>query len=210
MERQLNNTPKFWINPNFRLHFPNFNVEWYKVESSILEEETRLLSTGIQLYISNRFCVACVTSSDYSSIDVLYDENTNFENRQLQKWLREIIREKIFRRAEIVLPQRFHELEATFQLFARKVIVKNLKRRVLGLCTFDNIINLVPFLVIMPQSFSDSVMIHEMAHIKYKHHRKSFWTFLSQLLGEDAKQQKDMQDIVLSKYLPYIQFLMKI
>ena len=63
--------------------------------------------------------------------------------------------------------------------------------------------------IIMPQALIDSVILHEMAHYKYKHHRKSFWNFLSQLLGEDAQTQKGAMDIVLSKYWIQIKFLMK-
>ena len=55
----------------------------------------------------------------------------------------------------------------------------------------------------------DSVILHEMAHYKYKHHRKSFWKFLSQLLGEDAQLQNKALNIVLSKYWIQIKYLMK-
>jgi predicted metal-dependent hydrolase len=61
----------------------------------------------------------------------------------------------------------------------------------------------------MPQALIDSVIFHEMAHYKHKHHRKSFWNFLSQLLGEDSRTQKEAMDIVLSKYWLQIKFLMK-
>ena len=44
---------------------------------------------------------------------------------------------------------------------------------------------------------------------KYKHHRKSFWKFLSQLLGEDAQLQNKALNIVLSKYWIQIKYLMK-
>ena len=53
------------------------------------------------------------------------------------------------------------------------------------------------------------VILHEVAHLKHHHHRKSFWKFLSELIGEDAKQQKLAQDIAFSKYWGFYTFLMK-
>ena len=60
-----------------------------------------------------------------------------------------------------------------------------------------------------PIEFLDMVILHEMAHLKYLHHRKSFWAHLSVLLNDDAKQQKELRDIVLSKYADLYDFLMK-
>lgn len=48
-----------------------------------------------------------------------------------------------------------------------------------------------------------------MAHYKYKHHRKSFWTFLSTLIGEDSKMVKAKDDIAMSPYYNYYLYLTK-
>ena len=79
----------------------------------------------------------------------------------------------------------------------------------MGCCNSYNDITLMPGLIIMPQPLIDSVILHEMAHYKHKHHRKSFWNFLSQLLGEDAEMQKRAMDIALSKYWLQMKYLMK-
>ena len=55
----------------------------------------------------------------------------------------------------------------------------------------------------------DETILHEMAHIKYHHHRKSFWNYLSILLGSDAKEKKMLYDIAISKYWEFYTFLMK-
>lgn len=48
----------------------------------------------------------------------------------------------------------------------------------------------------------DSVILHEMAHLKHHHHRNTFWNFLTELLGEDARAQNTKMDIDMSpKYL---------
>lgn len=126
-----------------------------------------------------------------------------------QKWLREIIRDEIILRAKIVLPPRLRELEQKHNLHGNRVFIKKLRGNIMGCCSIYNDISLIPGVIIMPQALIDSVILHEMAHYMYKHHRKSFWNFLSQLLGEDAQTQKGAMDIVLSKYWLQIKFLMK-
>ena len=128
---------------------------------------------------------------------------------RIQKWLRELIRDEITARAKIVLPNRLSELERKHNLFGNSVKVKKLRGNIMGFCSVYNDITLMPGLIIMPQPLIDSVILHEMAHYKYKHHRKTFWNFLSQLLGEDPRMQKGAMDIALSKYWLQIKFLMK-
>lgn len=112
-------------------------------------------------------------------------------------------------RANDVLPQRLHELELQKQLFSKGVSVKKLRKGVLGQCTHTNYISFSPIIVIFPPEMMDDVILHEMAHLKYHHHRKSFWRFLSELIGENSEQQKVVQDIALSKYWDFYTFLMK-
>ena len=49
-----------------------------------------------------------------------------------------------------------------------------------------------------------------MAHYRYKHHRKTFWNFLSELIGEDSKMAKVKDDIAMSPYYNYYLYLTKI
>ena len=209
MEHQVKHEPPFWINPNFRLNSPHFHFSWYKADMVILRQEASVTSVDRKIYRTSTQCVVCMTYPDHSSLDIVYADNTNFKNLRLQKWLRETIRNEITERAKFVLPNRLRELERKHNLFGNRVFVKKLRGNTMGCCSVYNDITLMPGLIIMPQPLIDSVILHEMAHYKHKHHRKSFWNFLSQLLGEDAKTQKGAMDIVLSKYWLQIKFLMK-
>ena len=126
-----------------------------------------------------------------------------------KKWLRETIRDHIVQRAKKVLPQRLHELESLHNLYANGIVVKKLRKGILGQCTHSNYIRLSPIIVIFPNRLMDVVILHEMAHLKYHHHRKSFWNYLSMLIGEDAEQQNKIQDMAVSKYWDFYLFLMK-
>ena len=135
--------------------------------------------------------------------------DVDFTNIRLQKWLRENIRNAIVERAKIVLPQRLHELETRHQLYAKCVIVKKLRKGTLGRCSVYKQIWLSPLIVIFPQELMDGVILHEMAHLKHLNHRKPFWDFLSILIGTDAKEQKMIENMALSKYWELYVFLMK-
>ncbi len=95
------------------------------------------------------------------------------------------------------------------QQYGSGVSVKRLRKNILGQCSFTNHLTLKPFLVIFKQEWMDGVILHEMAHYKYKHHRKSFWNFLSTLIGEDSKMAKVKDDIAISSYFNYYLYLTK-
>lgn len=209
MEHQIKKEPQFWINPNFRLNSLHFRFSWFKADINVLRQEALMNTQDRKVYMTNTQCVICMISSDHATLDIVYADNTNFENLRIQKWLRETIRDEITQRAQIVLPQRLRELERKNNLFGNRVFIKKLRGNTMGCCSVYNDISLIPGLIIMPQILIDSVILHEMAHYKHKHHRKSFWNFLSQLLGEDAQTQNKAMDIVLSKYWLQIKFLMK-
>lgn len=209
MEHQVKYEPPFWINPNFRLSTPHFQFSWYMADINILRQEASVQSNERKVYQTSSQCIVCILSPNHDTLDIVYADNTNFENLRLQKWLRETIRDEITARAKIVLPLRLRELEKKHNLYGNRVFVKKLRGDITGCCSVYNDITLIPGLIIMPQPLIDSVILHEMAHYKHKHHRKSFWNFLSLLLGEDSEIQKIAMDMVLSKYWQQIKYLMK-
>jgi len=200
--------PKFWINPNTRINFPFFSIEWHKFSQSELLPYCKL-GVDKETYCKNNNCVHVVQSENGNTLHILYSDNTKFENILLQKWLRMSIKDAVIYRAEQVLPKRLHELELRHQLYAKSVRVEPLRKGVLGQCSHDNHIWLSPIIVIFPKELMDNTILHEMAHLKFHHHRKSFWQFLSSLLGTDAKEQHNIQNLALNKYWELYVFLMK-
>ena len=201
-------TPLYWINPRFRLNFPSFSVEWHLCDTCDLELN-ELSDKERLVYGYGTNCIHAIVREGNSGLDFLYTNQTKFENIRIQKWLRETIRDHIVLRAKKVLPQRLHELESLHNLYANGIVVKKLRKGVLGQCTHSNYIRLSPIIVIFPNRLTDVVILHEMAHLKHHHHRKSFWNYLSMLIGEDAEQQNTIQDMAVSKYWDFYMFLMK-
>jgi predicted metal-dependent hydrolase len=209
MESMSKRMPKYWINPNFRLNFPSFSVEWHLCDASDLELDVLYNRQERLVYGNGNNCVHMIVREGNSGLDLLYTKETKFENVRIQKWLRVTIRDHIVLRAKDVLPKRMHELESQHGLYANGLAVKKLRKGILGQCTHSNYIYLSPIIVIFPKRLMDVVILHEMAHLKHHHHRKSFWEYLSLLIGEDAKQQNEIQDMAVSKYWDFYLFLMK-
>ena len=201
--------PLYWINPNFRLNFPSFSVEWHLCDASDLELEMMYGRHKRLMYGIGTNCVHVIVRDGNIGLDMLYTDQTIFENMRLQKWLRETIRDHIVLRAKEILPKRLHELETLHGLHSNGIAVKKLRKGILGQCTHSNYIYLSPIIAIFPNRLMDVVILHEMAHLKHHHHRKSFWDYLSILIGEDAKQQNTIQDLAISKYWDFYMFLMK-
>lgn len=88
MESMSKRIPLYWINPRFRLNFPSFSVEWHLCDTCDFELN--------ELYDK----------------EILYTNQTKFENIRTQKWLRETIRDHVVLRAKRVLLQRLHELKS--------------------------------------------------------------------------------------------------
>lgn len=199
----------FIINPNLKLHSPNFKISWHVIDFNILQTEAFFESAGRQTLFYNGKC-EIITQYDRGQLDIIYSHQTNWNTLKLQRKMRMVIRDSIIKRAEEVLPMRLHYWEQMKDLYASKVTVSSkLRKNVLGNCSWKKEIRLAPVIVLFPQNYLDEVILHEMAHLKYMHHRKSFWEYLSILLGKDAKQSKKESCLFLGKYAELFYFIMK-
>lgn len=200
--------PTFKINPSFRLTTKHLSVAWHCVDKLTIECESTLPMPNRFVFHVNG-SVELLAQYHDGILDIVYHAATDFESKKIQKWLRELLRDIILRVARIVLPARVKYWENMKGIHGTGVTVKRLRKNVLGQCSQSNHITLQPFLVIFKQEWADGVILHEMAHYKYKHHRKSFWNFLSILIGEDSKLAKVKDDIAMSPYYNYYLYLTK-
>jgi hypothetical protein len=190
----MTNTGTFYINENMRLNSKHFCLLMHKVDYDVLFLESKFCKPGREIYSKSGIC-SIVAEFDGRTLHIFYSNRTVWSNRLLQSWLRKLLKGKIIEVAEHVLPARLHYWEAQKNLKAKSVKVKKLRKTTLGCCSIDGCIELSPKILLMPESYMDSVILHEMAHLKYLHHRKSFWNFLTMLLGEDSNLLKVRMDI---------------
>ena len=198
----------YLINPTVHLSSPYLQVVWSRIDQPLLEHEGAFHYNNREAFIlQKRICLLRETSP--AVLRLYYSDQTDFARLSVQNWLRRQIKTFVEQTAAISLPRRLHELEAQKGLFCKKVTVRTLRRNILGYCTFTGEIALSPTLVLFPRRMSDAIILHEIAHLRYPHHRKSFWTFLSTLLEENADEEKFKCDIAYCEYRDMIEFLMK-
>ena len=187
---------------------PYLQVRWCAVGQELLRHEALFVTPDRHIYPAKGPCEVLCEASE-GLLEVYYTPLTDFNRLRIQQWLRRQLRDFIVRTAEQALPARLHELERQKNLYCKKVTVRKLRKDVLGQCSHSGEITLPPKLVLFPRRMSDAVMLHEMAHLRYRHHRKSFWQFLSQLLGEDATAEKMKNDLAYLEKHGMIEFLLK-
>ena len=196
----------FKINPRFRLTTNHLSVVWHCVDKFTVKCEAAVKMQDRFVY-EDKTDVELLVQYHDGVLDMIYHDSTDFENMEIQKWLRELMHDIILRVAKVILPARVKYWENMKGMHGTGVTVKRLRKNVLGYCSSNNHITLQPFLVIFKQEWMDGVILHEMAHYKYKHHRKSFWDFLSTLIGDDSKMTKVKDDIAMSPYYNYCLYL---
>lgn len=76
--------------------------------------------------------------------------------------------------AEATLPKLVEKYAAQMQLFPREIRFRKTKRQ-WGSCSTKNVLNFNTMLMKLPGNVIKYVVVHELAHIKYKHHQKDFW-----------------------------------
>lgn len=199
---------QYIINPDLRLSSPYLSVKWREIEFELLTQEAQFSAPGRTVYVVKKQA-SLICENTCNQFNIYYSGMTDFEQIGIQRWLRKQIKSFIELVARRELPARLHFLEKEKGLYCKSVTVKKLRKNVLGTCSQFKQITLSPKLVIFPQRMCDAVILHEMAHLKHLHHKKSFWNCLSSLLGENANIEKLKSDIAYSKNQGMIDYLMK-
>lgn len=94
--------------------------------------------------------------------------------------------------AEKLLPQRVEALARTGGFNYKSVRVKRLRSR-WGSCSNQKDITLNYYLIQLPWSLIDYVILHELTHTKHLHHGSAFWEHLQALSPEVKRHRQDIK-----------------
>jgi predicted metal-dependent hydrolase len=109
----------------------------------------------------------------YSEYDeVLFQKN--IDNFYLQK-------------AKDYIPSMVEKWSEVMQLEYSKISFRKTKRQ-WGSCSSKNNLSFNTMLIKLPKDVIQYIIVHELAHIKYKHHQKSFWSFVESYLPNYKEQ----------------------
>lgn len=134
--------------------------------------------------------------SELGKLEIICPPAANFEDEELQKWLRKVIEEALRRNAKVLLPVRLQLLSQKWKLPYEQVRINSSKGR-WGSCSAQRHINLSFYLLLLPAHLVDYVLLHELSHTIEMNHGASFWKQLDSLtdgkaltLREELKKYK--------------------
>lgn len=124
------------------------------------------------------------------TLEVVYPRGTNFEQAELQNWLRKVSEEALRHQAKLVLPRRLHDLAQQVNLQFASVSIHNSRGR-WGSCSSRKSINLSLYLILLPRHLQDYVMLHELTHLLHMDHSPQFWAQLDAFCGCSSKALRE-------------------
>ncbi len=101
------------------------------------------------------------------------------------------------KKAKEKIPSIANTWSESMGLKANKFSFRKTKRQ-WGSCSAKNNISFNTMIMKLPLDVIQYIIVHELAHIRYKHHQKSFWELVSQYLPGYKTQVKE-----LKKYTTY-------
>ena len=113
----------------------------------------------------------------------IYDENI------FQKHLDNFYKEE----AKKYIPSYVESWANTMQLNPKNITFRKTKRQ-WGSCSSKNDLSFNTMVMKLPQDVIQYIIVHELAHIKHKHHQKAFWQHVKQYLPEYKAQVKEIKN----------------
>lgn len=102
---------------------------------------------------------------------------SNFDDEQVQKQIRQYIDLLWIKEAELYLPERLKHISLQTSLHYKQLNLKNLKS-VWGSCSSKDDITLNIQMMHLPYHLIDYIILHELCHTLEKNHSKKFWQAL--------------------------------
>ena len=94
--------------------------------------------------------------------------------------------------SEVLLPQRLEQLAQLHKLSYSKVKISKMRSR-WGSCNSHKLITLNCYLMQLPWSLIDYVLLHELAHTEVMAHSNSFWALMEKLLPDYKTRRKELK-----------------
>lgn len=107
-----------------------------------------------------------------------YDEN--LFNKHINRFYKESAMQNV--------PSLVEKWSKQMQLFPKRITFRKTKRQ-WGSCSSSNHLSFNTMMMKLPKNVIEYIIVHELAHIKHKHHQKSFWNCVEAAMP-DYKEQR--------------------
>ncbi len=113
---------------------------------------------------------------DGQCFTLLYNE---YDENIFQKHLHNFYKEE----AKRYIPEHVERWAGIMKLTPKKITFRKTKRQ-WGSCSSKNDLSFNTLMMKLPHNVIQYIIVHELAHIKHKHHQKAFWELVMQYLPE--------------------------
>lgn len=191
----------YWLPYSAGIEFAKHRQDW--INKHLADHQTHLLADGGKVGKSYRLKYnydpsAMKTTSRIVGQTINVNSPKKLEDESVQQAAKRASERAIKKEAENLLPKRLELLAAQHSFDYSSVKVKRLASR-WGSCSTHKIITLNYFLMQLPWSLIDYVLLHELVHTKHMNHSAAFWTEFEKLHPR-AKKTRDS----LRHYRPVI------
>jgi len=94
--------------------------------------------------------------------------------------------------AQRLIPEMTEEYAESMQLFPSRGSFRKARSR-WGSCNNSDAISFNYLMMKLPLSVIQYIVVHELSHIKHKHHQKEFWNLVEIYLPDYKEQQKELK-----------------
>ncbi|OMD62995.1 zinc metalloprotease [Paenibacillus odorifer] len=107
----------------------------------------------------------------------------DWNDRQRQKELKELLQQWYFLHGEIKLRERLNLYSPKMECYPSKLVLKEQEMR-WGSCTKNGTVNINWLILMAPMRIVDYVLVHELAHLKHPDHSPAFWATIQSILPD--------------------------
>jgi len=148
-----------------------------------------------ELYFKGKAYVLKLMTHEKKNIKLHFDgENFillyhAYNEKLFQKHIDQFYKEE----AKNYIPQYVEVWSQTMQLAYNKISFRKTKRQ-WGSCSGKNDLCFNTMMMKLPEDVIQYIIIHELSHIKHKHHQKAFWELVAEYLPEYKTQVKELKN----------------
>lgn len=160
----------------------------------VLLEESAHIGKSHRLYYEFSDTDKIKTRLTTNKISVKLPPEVAWDGVKAQGAARKACERALKTEASNLLPQRLATLAKQKDISYKSCSVKKLKSR-WGSCDSSNNIIFNIYLIQLDWALIDYVILHELAHTKFKHHQTAFWDYLFQLLPDCKERRKQLKQM---------------
>lgn len=144
------------------------------------------------VFIASKRAASVIMRVSDNNIRVTYPDDLTIHSVIVQSKALDGIDKALRQEAEQLLPQRLRQLADKYEYDYSNVTIRKLKSR-WGSCNQHHQITLNLYLMMLPWSLIDYVLVHELNHTKHLNHSSAFWYELESKMPNAKDLRKELR-----------------